>query len=247
MNNESIRYLRKKTGKTESRAAIYYAISPHPAETAALWQWWSIFNDEEIPQRWYHPLSLSGRRGGEGRVYTTCLILKNLPVTSLSLYEVYSIWIDGRTDTYNRPLVGCILYAGTPLFGWGFRHFFLYIYPSLLYGTSCGEGQQSFWYRKWWGRDAGQWNIHHFDTSYSSYSSDTSLSPRAYMPPVVVIYDRFTKSNLLGNICFMKRRRRYQDQGRNNSFNFIPFFYYFLLLSLQRLGIFFLQRVLLLL
>ena len=44
------------------------------------------------------------------------------------------------------------------------------------------------------------------------------------MPPVVVIYDRFTKSNLLGNICFMKRRRRYQDQGRNNSFNFIPFF-----------------------
>ena len=110
------------------------------------------------------------------------------------------------------------VWLGIPAF------FFLYIYPSLLYGTSCGEGQQSFWYRKWWGRDAGQWNIHHFDTSYSSYSSDTSLSPRAYMPPVVVIYDRFTKSNLLGNICFMKRRRRYQDQGRNNSFNFIPFF-----------------------
>ena len=192
-------------------------------------------------------LSLGPERGrGEGLHHV--FDIKKL-ARHLSLYEVYSIWIDGRTDTYNRPLVGCILYAGTPLFGWGFRHFFLYIYPSLLYGTSCGEGQQSFWYRKWWGRDAGQWNIHHFDTSYSSYSSDTSLSPRAYMPPVVVIYDRFTKSNLLGNICFMKRRRRYQDQGRNNSFNFIPFFLVLLpIVIFTKTGhLFFLQRVLLLL
>ena len=71
-------------------------------------------------------LSLGPERGrGEGLHHV--FDIKKL-ARHLSLYEVYSIWIDGRTDTYNRPLVGCILYAGTPLFGWGFRHFFFYIY-----------------------------------------------------------------------------------------------------------------------
>ena len=42
---------------------------------------WSIFNDEEIPQRWYHPLSLSRlsagpSKGGRPRVWY--LIIKNV-------------------------------------------------------------------------------------------------------------------------------------------------------------------------
>lgn len=41
---------------------------------------WSIFNDEEIPQRWYHPLSLSRLSAGPSKMWrgkTTCVIFNN--------------------------------------------------------------------------------------------------------------------------------------------------------------------------
>ena len=126
MNNESIRYLRKK--RERRNPELQYTTLYHRTRRRLRR---CDSDDRYLMTRKYHrddiilSLSLGPERGrGEGLHHV--FDIKKL-ARHLSLYEVYSIWIDGRTDTYNRPLVGCILYAGTPLFGWGFRHFFLYI------------------------------------------------------------------------------------------------------------------------